>query len=132
MKRSIMFAVAVSLVAFVGCQKTTVQGTAGEKLTLIKPMDVTIQQGETDKVTVRVRRENIGDAIAIKLDQLPAGVAVIDEEKDKKMTSDSMTLTLKAQADAKPVENHKVNVTAEGPGDLKATQSFQITIREKK
>jgi hypothetical protein len=125
------FVVACMLVGAVGCEKTTVEGTGGKKLTLTKPSDETIKQGDTASVKVHISREKFRDAVSVRFEDLPAGVEVQDKDGKIGTEDSSATFTLKAAGDAKLVENHQAKVTVTGPDGIKATEPFKITVKSK-
>jgi hypothetical protein len=124
---------AVALCGLIGCEKTTVKGEGDKKLTLTKPMDTSITQGGVDPVKVSISRDKFNDAVEVKITDLPAGVHVQDAST-KKIGQDESTTTfnLKADDDAKLVENQVVSVTATGPDKMAATEKFKITVKAKK
>jgi hypothetical protein len=132
MKRLVTgFVVACMVVGTVGCEKTTVEGPGSKKLTLTKPSDQSIKQGDTDSVKVSISRSNFRDPVTVRFDNLPAGVEI--QDKDKKIATEdtSATFTLKAAADAKLVENHEATVTVQGPDGMSTTEKFKITVKAK-
>lgn len=120
-----------TILVVAGCQKATVEGPSGKKLTLIKPANQTIKQGDTDKVTVRVNRDNFRDAVTVHFDQLPQGIKVQDQDTTIPAGDSLATFTLKAEPNAPPVDKHETSVTAEGPDGMKVTERFQISVKEK-
>jgi hypothetical protein len=119
------------MVVAVGCEKTTVEGPGNKKLTLTKPSDQSIKQGDTDSVKVNISREKFRDAVTVRFDSLPTGIEVQDREKKIGAEETSATFTLKAAPDAKLVENQEAKVTVEGPDGMKATETFKITVKAK-
>lgn len=118
------------LLVALGCEKTTVQGTNGKKLTLLQPTSQTMKRGETNSISITVTRSNFGDAVGVKFANLPKGVHVIE---DKKIGADQNigTYTLHSAPDADLVTNHVARVTVEGPEGMTATETFEITIKDK-
>src|SRR5262245_12541868 len=129
---SLLTTAAAAMLLIVGCQKSTVEGPSGKKLTIVKPADQTVKRGDTNQVTVAIGRDNFKDAVAIQFDNLPNGVSV--EEKEKKIPGDDKvaTFTLKADPEAALVSNHEAKVTAVGPDGMKVTESFKITVKDNK
>ncbi|MBI2919709.1 MAG: hypothetical protein HYY18_01340 [Planctomycetes bacterium] len=121
---------ALFLAAATGCEKTTVQGPAGKKLTIVKPADQSLKRGEINEVLVMISRENFGGEVEISFENLPKGVHVADI---RPIPSDKSrgTYTLHADPEAGLVENHQVLVTASGPDGMRATEMFGISVREK-
>lgn len=112
-----------------GCEKTTVEGPAGKKLTLIKPANQTLARGASEKVTVRITRSNFEDPVDIQFKDLPAGVTLVDGST--KIEKNERTFVLSASPNADLVGNHVALVTATGPDGLSATEQFNITVKEK-
>lgn len=123
---------AVTLFGFVGCQKTTVEGKDGKKLTLTKPTDTSINRGSTDPVKVSISREKFTDPVEVTFTGLPDGIHVQDPSKKITQDESAETYTLKADNDAKLVENQEVTVTAKGPDQLGASEKFKLTVKDKK
>jgi hypothetical protein len=118
-----------SLLALGGCEKTTVEGTAGRKLSVTKPSAVTVERGATAEVTVSIGRENLTEPVIARFDNLPEGVKVVDD--GRKIEGSKATFVLEANQDAALVSKHQVKVTVEGPDGLSAAESFAVTIEEK-
>ena len=123
--------VACTLFGVIGCEKATVEGTGGKKLSLTKPSNQTIKQGDTDSVKVHISRDKFRDAVNVRFENLPTGVEVQDKDKKIAAGEDSATFTLKAAGDASLVENHEAKVTIEGPEGIKVTEPFKITVKAK-
>lgn len=114
-----------------GCEKTTVQGTSGKKLTLVKPADQSVMRGQTEKVSVVVARTNFEGVVMVRFDDLPRGVTVVDSTNNIDGPQNERTFVLKAAADADMVKNHRATVTATGPDGMSATEKFEITVKDK-
>jgi hypothetical protein len=122
---------AALVLALTGCsnEKKTVEGKGGEKLELTGPANTTIKQGETEKITVKVKRTKFDDAIDLDF-KLPEGVTL--EEKSTRIDkgSNDATFHLKADTKASPRDDEGT-VVAKG-GDLKTDPSkWKITIKKK-
>jgi hypothetical protein len=111
------------------CEKTTVEGPSGKKLTLVKPANQTIARGASEKVTVMIKRTNFTEAVSIQFKDLPAGVTVVDGTTQ--IEQNDHTFVLSASPTADLVGNHVASVTATGPEGLSATEQFNITVKEK-
>ncbi|KAF0244231.1 MAG: hypothetical protein FD180_2741 [Planctomycetota bacterium] len=125
------WATAITLVlGALGCEKTSVEGASGKKLTLLQPASQTLKRGETNQIAITVARSNFADPVAVKFSNLPKGTTVVE---DKKIDADKNigTYTLHSGPDADLVTNHVAKVTVEGPGGMTATESFQITVKDK-
>jgi hypothetical protein len=132
MKAKYLLALAAATLA-AGCQRastTTVPGEPDRRLTLTQPGKLTLERGGMVKADIRIARRDVPGDVTIRFDKLPAGVSVIDA--DQKMPGDSAAFTLKAGGDADLVANHVAQVTAAGPGGISVTESFEITVTEKK
>lgn len=121
---------ALFLAAATGCEKTTVEGPAGKRLTIVKPADQTLKRGEINEVLVMISRENFGGSVDITFENLPKGVHVVDA---RPIPSDKSrgTFTLHADPDAGLVEKHSILVTASGPDGMRATEMFLVTVKDK-
>ena len=134
MKHFLAFLPACSLLCLlvlgVSCDRTSVQDSAGRKLTLKKPTDQTLTRGKTNDIRVEVDRKNIPDPVTVEIDQLPKGVHVVNAETKIPGGSESVTLTLHADPTADIVSNHRVTVTAKASPDLQATEIFKVSVKE--
>lgn len=118
------------MVAAIGCEKTTVEGTNGKKLTLLHPASQTLKRGETNQIDITVTRTNFSEAVGVVFSDLPKGTTVVESKKiagDKNIG----TYTIHSAPDADMVNNHVVKVTVEGPDGMKATETFQITVKDR-
>ena len=133
MRSTLFVAMSLAALAVAGCEKkTVVEGEGGKKRTLDKPSNVTLKQGETEKIKIEVKRTNLPGDVAIRFERLPKGVDVV--ENDARIVGDGKdaTFTLRAAADAELVENSAATVTAQGPQGMAATETFNVTVKEKK
>ncbi len=112
-----------------GVDRTTVLGSGGEKLTLVKPKNVAIRRGEAESVVVRLRRHHFSDEVKITVSQLPRGVNAVDVPRAT--NADRVELLLRADEDAALVRGHQVMVTAHGPDGISATETLEISVRER-
>jgi uncharacterized membrane protein len=118
------------LVGGPGCtnkEKKTAEGEAGKKLSVKAPADTSIKQGETATINVDITREKFNDPVELKFAGLPDGVSIMENDLTISKDVSSTKLTLKAAADAKPVDHHKVTVTASG-GGMKPEATFKVTV----
>lgn len=131
------FLVLVGAVLIVGCNNTTTStapkvttrgDTVTKKLSLTAAKDQTIARGATDKVTITVTRDNFDEPVTVSLSGLPTGVEVVEKESTIRSGSNTMTLTLKAAADA-AVGEHAVTISADAVGMPKNTQTFKLTVK---
>jgi hypothetical protein len=134
MTRYVFIAAAITLVVvFSGCkEKSKVEGSGDRKLTLSQPSDESINRGGTAEVTVKIDRKNFRDPVIVKFEDLPAGVEVQDRDAKIGSEQSSGKFTLKASDDATVVSNHPAKVTAIGPDDMRASETFKITVKDKK
>jgi hypothetical protein len=133
MLTSFAFVAVATFPLLVGCQGSTVKGPGDKALKLTKPADQTLTQGDSNKVKVSINRDKFDDAVELRFENLPKGVKV-EPEKDVKIAAKetSTEVTLVAEKDADVVSNHEVRVTASGPGDMKVTENFKLTVKDKK
>jgi hypothetical protein len=137
---------ACALAAAVGCNTgtSTAPGTnrstnptsrstddTARKLTVTVREDQTITQNLTDEVSVMIDRDNFSGPVEIKIDNLPAKVSVVTDKMSIPADKDSLTVTLKADADAPPVTDHSVKVTAKSADMPEASTTFKLTVKAK-
>jgi hypothetical protein len=122
--------IAVALLLSAGCKKTTVQGEAKAKLSLIKPGSVTIDRGGTAKVSIKIQKKNLEGPVTISFSQLPSGVMVTDKDLTISDANTEGTFTLMANADAGLVSGQQAQVTATGSDGTGVTETFTIAIKE--
>ena len=126
-----LFTVAL-LVGGTGCsrEKKTTEGEGGKKLSVKGPSDASIKQGETVPISIDITREKFNDPVELKITGLPDGVSVMESDRTISKDVTSAKLTLKATPDAKPVDDHKVTVTASG-GGLTQDATFKVAVKKK-
>ena len=134
MTRMLLGILAVGTLTLVGCTQasTTAPSTNPNKpgdtreLTLSAPKEQGVTRNSTEKLTLRVDRDNFDGAVKIDIQDLPAGVSVVNPEMTIPAGKDSIEVTIKAAPDAKVVEDHKVKVVAkpEGQSDMKEAVVF--------
>ncbi|MFO0982890.1 MAG: hypothetical protein U1E76_14360 [Planctomycetota bacterium] len=127
---SLVMVLAVLMIGAAGCEKSTV-GARGKRLTLMKPADQTIKQGETNSVMITIRRDDFRDPVTIRFADLPAGVQVQDESREIAAEDKTATFTLRAAPDAALTKEHLVRVTASGPDGLETEESFKLTVKDR-
>jgi hypothetical protein len=115
--------------------KVTVKSAAkivatDKKLTLRAPGDTSVKQGDTATINVNITRDKFNDPVELKFAGLPEGVSIMENDMTISKDATSAKLTLKAAADAKPVDDHPVTVTATG-GGLKQDATFKVTVKKK-
>jgi hypothetical protein len=122
----------VVLTVAAGCRETTtVEGRGGKKLSVTKPSSLTIKEGATEQVKISITRYNFTDPVEVKFERLPPGVTVVEKKTEILSNDNSATFTFKADDNAPVVTNHEAAVTVTGPGDLRSTENFPITITKK-
>jgi hypothetical protein len=122
----------IGLTLTVGCRKTTtVEGTGGKKLSVTKPTSLTITQGATEQIKVTISRTNFTDPVEVKFDKLPPGLTVVETTTKIAPSDASAVFTFKADDTAPVVSNVDAVVNVTGPGDLKSSETFPITITKK-
>jgi hypothetical protein len=107
---------------------TTVRGEGGQRISLSEPSDVSIKLGETERLTVRVNRENYGGPVTISFHQLPEGIEIVDSPRET--TLDQEVFVVRTRPDAALVENHMARVTVEGPDGISATETFEFKVKQ--
>lgn len=112
-----------------GVDKTTVDGSNGMRLTLVKPRNVTIERGSAESVGVDVERDNFDGEVTIQFTRLPAGVEAVDSPRRTRGNHEEVVL--RASHDADLVRNHQALVTVEGPDGMRATESIEISINQR-
>jgi uncharacterized membrane protein len=117
----------------VGCttkgEKKSAEGEGGKKLTVQSPADASLKPGETTTINVDITREKFNDAVALKFTGLPDGVSIMENNMTISKDANTAKLTLKADADAKPVDDHKVTVTASG-GGMTPEATFKVSVKK--
>ena len=119
---------AAALVA--GCASSTSKGTGGRELTIVRPASQTLHRGQTNRVAIVVRRENIPSNVTIQFDQLPKGVSVVEADRKVQPGELGVDYTLVAANDADLVANHQARVTAKAPDGLSASETLTLTVKQ--
>lgn len=127
MKRLMTCALLASVLA--ACASTTSTGPAGETLTLVRPADQTVRRGETNKVSVYVRRGNFDAPVELSFDGLPRGVEVVERAPRIQAGVALAEVTLYAKPDADLVTGQAVKVTATGGDHLNAVEWFHVNVK---
>ena len=105
---------------------TTVRGPAGQKLTIVKPSGVSLRRGQSETVTINLRRENLNGDVTISIANLPAGVEAVDAPRATR--ENSVKVVLRAKESAALVKNYQALVNADGPEGIRATETLQVSI----
>ncbi len=144
MYRTIFSILGATAIAFTGCQQTTTTAPSTNpnkpdekrELTITSPGSQNITRNGTDKFTVSISRKNFGGQVDITLKNLPEGVEVVNPPAEPYTImndKDSVEITLRAKADAKPVNDHKISIVAKAKDqkDMKeVTEMFEIDVKE--
>jgi len=119
------------LVGATGCprEKKTVEGESGKKLTVKAPANTSLKPGETATINVDITREKFNDPVELKITGLPTGVHIMENDLTISKDATGAKLTLKADPDAKPVDDQKVTVTASG-GGIHPEATFKVTVKK--
>jgi len=132
-KKLAAFLVAVSATALMnaGCESHTTTNSEGTKsITLTKPSNVTLNQGESHSVDIKISRKGFNEPVDVRFEGLPEGVSV--EERDHRIAKDSTSTTfnLKASAKAPPVTDKAVTAIATG-GGAEVKETFNVSVKAK-
>jgi hypothetical protein len=95
---------------------------------LFTPLTAKVTIGETAKLEIKISREGFDDPVSIDITDLPAGVSVVEQDRTIANEKDKLTLTLKAEAAAKPVKGAVVKITAKGGKAQPITASFKLDV----
>jgi len=142
MKRILLSLMSFALVIGTGCKPSgTATGSSTEsdpskvrKLTVKAPGDQSVKQNGTDEFEVSINRDNFKGPVAVEIKNLPEGVSVTTQELTIAPDKDSIKVAVKANANAKVVDNHKAMVSAKAKEekDMKeATTEFVINVKPK-
>jgi hypothetical protein len=130
------FVLAVALaVGVVGCNdaekgKGTVKGKDDKQLTLTAPGTVTIKQGSTEQIKIKIDRKKFDDPVDLSFSDLPKGVTVKESDTKIDKGATDRTLTLEAKDDATIEDGAEAKVTAKS-GDMKVTEPFKVNVKKK-
>jgi Zn-dependent metalloprotease len=114
-----------------GCEYQKTSSPSGDRsLSLSKPSNVTLRQGQTEEVKIRITRKGFNDPVRVHVEGLPDGVHVVEKDLDVAKDKDATTINLKADADAKVVSEFPITVSASG-GNLESRETFNLTVRSK-
>jgi hypothetical protein len=124
--------VAASIVALlaltISCGTSSATGSAGTKLTLVKPANQWMAQGATNRVAIAIARKRFDDSVQVSFSNLPAGVRV---DGDTIAAGDSFqNFVLVADATAAVVDKQVVTVTASSAG-ISVSETFELTVKAK-
>lgn len=128
MKAVVILAAIVVLGMSLVYLSSAAKGDAEKSLTLARPDKVTIKQGGTALVTIKIERKNFTQNVTVHFSDLPEGVSVTDAYR--MINGPEQTYTLAATDSAGIINNHFARVTVEME-DLRATELLNITILPK-
>lgn len=91
---------------------------------------MSLDRGEARPLKVRFERENFSSPVRVSVSKLPTGVEAVDAPR---MTDlDNVEIVLAASNSADLVANHQIMVTVEGPDGMSATETVDLTVRDKR
>jgi len=132
----------LTFLVLTGCDKgsssapSTNPSRPGDKrgLTVTSPGSQTITQDGTDKMSISINRDNFEGPVDIRVDNLPKGISVMNQDLTIPADQKSVEVTLKAAADAVPVTDHEVKVSAKPKQEKdmsEAVVGFKLTVKTK-
>ena len=140
MKRLIAMALTFGLFGGAGCDSKS--GTAPstnpnkpgdtQKITITVSDDHTITQGETDDVKVMVNRSNNKDDVTLEVTDLPKGVTLASKDMTVPGDKNSITIMLKADPTALPIDNHVFHIIGKGKDAKTEPTNVKLTVKAKK
>jgi uncharacterized membrane protein len=92
--------------------------------------DTTVKQGGEAKIKVTITREKFEEPVTLKFTDLPEGVSIVETDMTIAKADKSAEFTLKAAADAKAMDDHKVTVTASS-GTITNDATFKVSVKKK-
>jgi hypothetical protein len=133
-------ALSVGILMPIGCEKSS--GTApstnpskpGEtrQLTLTLPLpSQSITQGGPNEVMVNVNRDNFKEPVELDVKDLPKGVTVETKEMTVPADKNTFTITLRAAADAPPVNDHEVHIHAKAKDIKDVMVKLKLSVKAK-
>ena len=142
MKRALAAVLGLVFIALAGCDKgtSTAPSTdpsrpgAERRLTVTSPGNQTVTQDRTDEMTISINRDRFEGPVDVRLDDLPKGVEVVTKDLTVPAGKSSLVVTVKAAADAAPVNDHAVKVSAKAKDQkdmAEATTTFKLTVKPK-
>jgi hypothetical protein len=140
MKRLIALTLVAGVFGLAGCESKT--GTA-PSTNPNKPNETrsirvtasgshTITQGETDDVLVEVTRSNNKEEVTLEVSDLPKGVVLDSKDVTVPADKNSITLRLKADPTAMPVDNHVFHIVGKSKDIKSEALDLKLTVKAKK
>jgi len=145
MKMTLTAVALAALVAFSGCDKGTSGGPGATKdkkggtvkqeensFSMSTPtLSTKLKQGETKEVTVGIKRgKNFDQDVALKFDNVPAGVTIEPKEATIKKGDENAKVSVKAADDA-AIGDFTVNVVGHPAKGDDAKSELKITVDKK-
>lgn len=118
------------LFASAACSTSSARDGHGAALAVRQPMDQTIHRGTTNVVRVRVNRHNVAGPVAIRLENLPQGVSMLEANPRIASGEDDVAITLVADRGAAILTGHFVRVVAQGPDGATGAEGFRVSVCE--
>ena len=115
--------------SFFDSGKTVVRGPEGQKIKLHRPSNMKLRRGEAETLTVRFDRENFSEPVQVTVSQLPSGVEAVDAPRTTEL--ERIEIVLRADPDADLVANQQVVVTVAGPDNISASETFDLSVRDR-
>jgi len=129
MKWMSLVVAAALAVGLVGCGGSNTAQTDDGKLTVTKPSDTTLKVGEDKTITVGIKRPDTAEDVTVSLSNLPSGVSVDKNDLKVAKGGTKAEFILKADKDAKEVENHVVTVASKYK-DTTAKEEFKLSVKK--
>ena len=123
--------VAFALIALAGCGSGTITAVKGnKKLVLTLPDSTTVTQGETAQISLKLARENMADAVTVRVEALPPGVTA-DNSVTFPPGSDNVSFKVTATPAAAAVSGHEVRLIMEAQGGFATKGTFKLSVKAK-
>jgi len=130
MKITAIALMAAALWMAAACDRSTVQGPAGQKLSLDKPSNVALVRGGVVEVSITIHRQDLPGAVSVSFDKLPSGVSAVDADIPI-VNGDQATYHVKASASADLVQGYEALVTVKGSDGIAVSQPLGVSVAEK-
>jgi hypothetical protein len=132
-------ALSIGILMPIGCEKASSTAPSTNpgrpqdvrKLEIMLSPDHTITQDSTDNIMVTVNRDNFKDEVKFDVRDLPTGVSLITADPTVAADKNSITLQLKATADAKTVKDHPFKVVAKAKDIPEVVKDVKLTVKPK-
>jgi hypothetical protein len=132
-------ALSIGILMPIGCEKASSTAPSTNpgrpqdvrKLEIMLSPDHTITQDSTDNIMVTVNRDNFKDEVKFDVRDLPTGVSLITADPTVAADKNSITLQLKATADAKTVKDHPFKLVAKAKDIPEVVKDVKLTVKPK-